>query len=166
MPSSEFSFTPRQRAALTAICNTFAPGGDGLPSAGEHGVVDAIEQAVGSNPRAAERRQGAQLMGLWDTRGRTSVGGGGFGRFSRLSQAAREDVLRSWRDSRAVQRRAVYQALRRGAVLMYLMKPGPEGRTSPIWDRAGFGGLPEVPGDEIAAPAVHPTAPDKDMRLE
>src|SRR3954453_4279835 len=127
MPSSSFRFTPRQRAALTAICDTFAPGGDGLPSASEHGVVGAIEEAIASNPRPAERRQVAQLMGLWDTRVLTAVGGGGFARFSSLSQDKREDVLRGWRDSRAVQRRAVFQALRRGALLMYLMKPGPDG---------------------------------------
>src|SRR3712207_4660088 len=103
MPSTEFRFTSRQRAGLTAICDTFAPGGDGLPSASEHGVVDAIEQAVRANPRKAERRQVAQLMGLWDTRGITALGGGGLERFSGLSQARREDVLRHWRDSRLVQ---------------------------------------------------------------
>src|SRR4051812_27958097 len=165
MPSSAFRFTARQRAALTAICDTFAPGGDGLPSASEHGVVDAIQEAIASNPRAAERRQVAMLMGLWDTKVFTAIGGGGFERFSRLSQRDREDVLRSWRDSRAVQRRGVYQALRRGALLMYLMKPGPDGRTSPVWDRAGFTGVPEVTG-EVAGPAVSPTAPDRDMSLD
>src|SRR4051795_9240603 len=166
MPSTAFRFSARQRAALTAICDTFAPGGDGLPSASEHGVVDAIQEAIAANPRAAERRQVAMLMGLWDTKVLTAIGGGWFERFSRLSQSDREDVLRSWRDSRAVQRRGVYQALRRGALLMYLMKPGPDGRTSPVWDRAGFPGLPDVPAGEVAAPSVHPTVPDRDERLE
>src|SRR3954469_17134238 len=165
MPSSAFRFSARQRAALTAICDTFAPGGDGLPAASEHGVVDAIQEATAANPRAAERRQVAVLMALWDTKVLTAIGGGGFERFSRLSQRDREDVLRSWRDSRAVQRRGVYQALRRGALLMYLMKPGPDGRTSRVWERAGFPGVPEVSG-EVAAPAVTPTAPDRDMRLD
>src|SRR3954468_9784769 len=165
MPSSEFRFNARQRAALTSICDTFAPGGNGLPSASEHGVVDAIEEAIASNPRPAERKQVAQLMGLWDTRVLTAIGGGGFARFSSLSQDKREDVLRSWRDSRAIQRRAVFQALRRGALLMYLMKPGPDGRTSPIWDHAGFGGLPERFA-EPAEPAVSPTVPDRDMQLD
>src|SRR3954463_3281812 len=166
MPSSAFRFSARQRAALTAICDTFAPGGDGLPSASEHGVVDAIQEAIAANPRAAERRQVAKLMGLWDTKVLTAIGGGGFDRFSRLSQRDREDVLRSWRDSRAVQRRGVYQALRRAALLMYLMKPGPDGRTSPVWDRAGFTGVPEVIAGEVAAPMVSPTAPDRDMRID
>src|SRR4051812_32708353 len=165
MPSSAFRFSARQRAALTAICDTFAPGGDGLPSASEHGVVDAIQEAIAANPRAAERRQVAMLMGLWDTKVLTAIGGGGFERFSRLSQRDREDVLRSWRDSRSVQRRAVFQALRRGALLMYLMKPGPDGRTSPVWERAGFPGVPELSGD-VVAPAVHPTAPDADTRVD
>src|SRR3954469_6486349 len=142
MPSSAFRFSARQRAALTAICDTFAPGGDGLPSASEHGMVDAVQEAIAANPRAAERRQVAMLMGLWDTKALTAIGGGGFERFSRLSQSDREDVLRSWRDSRAVQRRGVYQALRRAALLMYLMKPGPDGRTSPVWGGAGLGGVP------------------------
>src|SRR4051794_29175808 len=165
MSGAEFTFSPRQRGALTAICDTFAPGEDGLPSASEHGVVEAIEQAVGANPRKAERKQVAQLMGLWDTRVLTAIGGGGFDRFSRLPQGRREDVLRNWRDSRAVQRRAVFQALRRGALLMYLMKPGPDGRTSPVWDRAGFTGVPET-GDGVAEPALSPVAPDRDMRID
>src|SRR3954449_320392 len=167
MPSSAFRFSARQRAALTAIVDTFAPGGDGLPSASEHGVVDAIQEAVGANPRAAERKQVAMLMGMWDTKVLTAIGGGGFERFSRLSQSDREDVLRSWRDSRAVQRRGVYQALRRAALLMYLMKPGPDGRTSPVWEAAGFGGIPDKSAmGDVVEPVVHPTAPDRDMQLD
>src|SRR3954451_20176550 len=165
MPSSAFRFSARQRAALTAIVDTFAPGGDGLPSASEHGVVDAIQEAVGANPRAAERKQVAMLMGMWDTKVLTAIGGGGFERFSRLSQSDREDVLRSWRDSRAVQRRGVFQALRRAELLIYLMKPGPDGRTSPVWERAGFGGIPDRVADP-AEPSVHPIEPDRDTQLD
>src|SRR3954462_12298554 len=99
MPAS-FRFTPRQRASLTSIVDTFAPGGDGLPSASEHGVVDVIEEAVASNPREAERKQVAQLLGLWDTALLTAIGGGGIKRFSKHDQARREAILRSWRDSR------------------------------------------------------------------
>src|SRR5688572_4021169 len=142
MAAPEFRFTDRQRSALTAIVDTFAPGIDGLPAASEHGVVEAIEEGVASNPRKAERRQVAQLLGLWDTPPLTAIGGGGFTRFSALSQSRREDVLRSWRDSRAPQRRGAYQALRKAALLMYYMKPGPDGRTSPMWERAGFPGPP------------------------
>src|SRR4051794_10377574 len=165
MPDSQFRFTPRQRAALTAIADTFAPGGDGLPSASEHGVVEVIEEAVASNPREAERKQVAQLLGLWDTALLTAIGGGGFKRFSTQDQARRESVLRSWRDSRLAQRRGAYQALRRAALLMYYMKPGADGRTSPMWDRIGFPGPPGRAAD-AAAPAVTPIVADKDMDID
>ncbi len=165
MPAAEFRFTGRQRAALAAIADTFAPGGDGLPAASDHGVVEVIEQAVAANPRKAERTQVAQLLGLWDTPLLTGIGGGGFRRFSSLSQARREGVLRSWRDSRVPQRRGAYQALRKAALLMYYMKPGPDGRTSPMWERAGFPG-PPGPAEDAAAPALTPIVADRDTELD
>ena len=165
MSDSDFRFSGRQRAALTAIVDTFAPGVDGLPSASEHGVVETIEEAVGANPRKAERRQVAQLLGLWDTALLTAVGGGGLKRFSGLPQSRREDVLRAWRDSRAAQRRGAYQALRRAALLMYYMKPGPDGRTSPMWDHIGFPGPPGKV-DDAAAPAFEPIVADRDMDID
>ncbi|MEA2353838.1 MAG: hypothetical protein QOJ14_2252, partial [Thermoleophilaceae bacterium] len=76
--------TARQRQALAAICDTFAPGGDGLPAASELGVVDAVLDGLALNPREAERKQVAQLMSLWDTPPLTAVGGGGWHRFSAL----------------------------------------------------------------------------------
>src|SRR3954468_3745964 len=142
MATRDFRFSDRQRGALTAIVDTFAPGQDDLPSASEHGGVDVIEEAVASNPRPAERRQVAQLLGLWDTALLTAVGGGGLNRFSRLEQDRREAVLRAWRDSRVGQRRGAYQALRKAALLMYYMKPGPDGVRNPIWERSGFPGPP------------------------
>jgi hypothetical protein len=45
--------SPRARAALDAICNTFVPG-----------VLDALLALVSRNPRTAERRQVAQLPSL------------------------------------------------------------------------------------------------------
>src|SRR5689334_18519504 len=103
----------RQRAALTSICNTFFPAQGGVPSASELGVVDAVIAAVSANPREADRRQLAQLLGLWDTAALTALGGGGLRRFSTLGQADRERVLLSWCDSRLPQRRAAFQALRK-----------------------------------------------------
>jgi long-chain-alcohol oxidase len=160
-----FQFTGRQRAALAAIVDTFAPGVDGLPSASEHGVVEAIEQSVAANPREAERKQVAQLLGLWNTPPLTAIGGGGLKRFRALPQGRREDVLRSWRDSRLPQRRGAYQALRRAALLMYYMKPGPDGRTSPMWERIGFPGPPGRVAD-AAGPPFEPTVADRDMTID
>jgi GMC oxidoreductase/Gluconate 2-dehydrogenase subunit 3 len=138
---------------------------DGLPSASAHGVVEAIEEAVASNPRKTERRQVAQLLGLWNTRLLTALGRGGFEAFSELPPARREEVLRSWRDSRVAQRRGAFQALRKAALLMYYMKPGPDGRTSPMWEHTGF---PGPPGrrEDAAAPALTPVVADRDMTLD
>src|SRR3954453_19030763 len=105
MPDSQFRFTPRQRAALTAIADTFAPGGDGLPSASEPGGVDVMGGAVPSTPREPERKQVAQLLGLWDTALLTAIGGGGLKRFSKHDQERREAILHSGGDRRAAQRR-------------------------------------------------------------
>src|SRR5436190_23172059 len=89
------NLTPRQRRALDAICDTFLPRHDGLPSATELGVPQAIAEALDANPREAERKQTAQLLGLWDTALLTAIGGGGLQRFSALPPERREAVSRS-----------------------------------------------------------------------
>ena len=139
--------TPRQRKALAAICDTFAPGVDGLPAASELGVVEHVLDGLALNPREAERKQVAQLMSLWDTGPLTALGGGGFKRFSNLSQADRERVLLSWCDSRLPQRRAAFQALRKGSLLMYYAASGGNGKPNPAWDAIGYRGPLGPPAD-------------------
>jgi long-chain-alcohol oxidase len=116
---STVDLSPRARRALDAICDTFAPGGAGLPSATDIGVPDALLELVARNPRAAERKQVGQLLGLWDARLLCAVAGGGLRNFSSISQGEREKVLLSWADSRVPQRRAAFQALRKGTLLAY-----------------------------------------------
>jgi long-chain-alcohol oxidase len=157
--------SPRQRAALTAICDTFFPRESGVPAASELGVVDALLEAVALNPRAAERRQLAQLLGLWDTPPLTALGGGGLSRFSALSQEDRERVLLSWCDSRLPQRRAVFQALRKGALLFSYMLRGPDGAPNPVWEQIGFPG-PLGKKDDAPPKALKPLAIDRDTDLE
>jgi choline dehydrogenase-like flavoprotein len=157
--------SPRQHRALTAICDTFAPGANGLPSGSELGAPDAIAQALDLNPRAAERKQTAQLLGLWDTAALTALGGGGLKRFSELSPARREQVLLSWCDSRIPQRRAVFHALRKAALLMYYLVPGPGGGRNPVWDALEYPG-PIGPPDNPPPKAIQPLAVDADTTLE
>ena len=105
-----------------------------------HDLPAAERRAVGHRSRGAgrhgrrrrartrarsERKQLAQLLGLWDTALLTALGGGGLKRFSALPQEQREKVLLSWCDSRVPQRRAAFQALRKGALLFYWMLPRP-----------------------------------------
>jgi choline dehydrogenase-like flavoprotein len=139
--------TPRQRAALEGICDTFCPSSDGLPTARELGVADALLAAVSLNPREAERKQLGMLLSLWDTVLIGAISGAGGRRFSALTQAERERLLLSWADSKLPQRRAVFQSLRKGALLFYYMLGGPDGGRNPAWDAIGYDGpLGRLPG--------------------
>jgi long-chain-alcohol oxidase len=157
--------TSRARGALDAICDTFAPGGDGLPSATELGVPEALTALVARNPRAAERRQVSQLLGLWDSRLLCAVAGGGWGRFSALSQDDRERVLLSWADSRVAQRRAAFQALRKGTLLAYYGKGGPDGQPNPAWEAIGYPGPLGSPLNP-PPPGIEPVTVDGDTTID
>lgn len=155
----------RQRRALESICDTFVPGGEGMPSASQAGVPDRILEATALNPREAERKQLKQLLGLWDTSFLTALGGGGLKRFSALPQAKREKVLLGWADSRLGPKRAAFHALRKGALLMYYMAPGPDGGANPAWEQIGYPGplgAPENPAPRV----LHPVTIDRDETLQ
>lgn len=158
------TLSPKARAALDAICDTFVPGGDGLPSATEQGVPDALLGLVARNPRAAERKQVAQLLGLWDTRLLCAIAGGGVRRFSSLSQDGRELVLLSWADSRVPQRRAAFQALRKGALLAYYGSGG-NGDRNPAWEAIGYPG-PLGPPQDPPPRTIEPLEVSEDTALE
>jgi choline dehydrogenase-like flavoprotein len=157
--------TPRQRTALEDICDTICPGGEGLPSARELGVADALLAAVALNPRESERKQLAGLLSLWDTALLGALGGAGAKRFSALGPAEREKLLLSWADSRLPQRRAVFQALRKGALLFYYMLPGAGGARNPAWDAIGYDG-PLGKLDTAPPKALTPTPVERDTSLE
>src|SRR5207245_4717966 len=80
------------------------------------------------------------LLSLWDTRLLTALAGGGLEHFSGLPLERRERVLLSWCDSRLTQRRAAFQALRKGVLLLYYMLPGPNGGRSEVWDAIDYAG--------------------------
>jgi choline dehydrogenase-like flavoprotein len=154
-----------QRRALEAICDTVCPSSDGLPSASELGVPEALLEAVGRNPRVAERRQLRQLLSLWDSQPLTAFGGGGWKRFSELPREDRERVLLSWCDSRLPQRRAAFQALCKGALLLYWMLPARDGGPSPVWADIGYPG-PLGPNDGAPAKAIAPLEIERDGDLD
>lgn len=156
--------TPRQRQALEDICDTFCPGGNGVPSARELGVAEALTGLVARNPRAPERKQLQALLGLWDNPALGLLGGGGFKRFSAMAPEQREAVLLSWGQSRLPQRRAVFQALRKGALLFYYMLPGAGGERNPAWDAIGYDG-PLGKLDGAPSKALQITPIDRDTTL-
>ncbi|HEV8687702.1 MAG TPA: FAD-dependent oxidoreductase [Gaiellaceae bacterium] len=108
----------RQRAALDAICDTFAPGLDGLPSATELGVPAFVIEAIARHPRVGERERVLRLLSVWQFAARP------LRRFSRLPLAQREAVLRSWRDSRLAARRSAYKTFRKAVLSHYFGAPG------------------------------------------
>jgi len=121
----------RQRRALDAICDTFAPG------SAARGAPEGMLQVVEANPRTAEQAQVGLLLSLFALR-----------RFAALPQERREAVLRGWCDSRIPQRRAAFQALRKGVTHM-------DARA--LYDAVGYPGA--------LGPPVHP-APRAIVSLE
>jgi hypothetical protein len=144
----------RQREALEEICDTFCPSDGGLPSARELHVPDAIVAALDAT-RPAERQQLAGLLSAWDTPVMGAIAGRGYTRFSAMSPEQREQVLLSWGDSRLPQRRAVFQALRKAALLFYYIVPERDGGPNPAWEAIGYDGplgpLEQAPWSRAAA---------------
>lgn len=147
----------RQRRALAAISDTFAPAQDGVPSASALGVPEAIAEAVDHNPREAERRQLAMLLTAWDAKLTTALGGGGYERFSALPFDRREMVLRSWADSTLKERRGAFHQLRRAVLVHYYALPGRDGGASPVWDAIGYPG-PLGPPQDAPPKTIAPLA--------
>ncbi|MFI7004932.1 GMC family oxidoreductase N-terminal domain-containing protein [Streptomyces sp. NPDC050145] len=155
----------RRRAALTAICDTFAPGdGAMIPSAGALGAVPVAESLVRALPRAADRKQLSTLLGLWNTRLTGLFLGTGGRRFSDLTPTAREELLLRLGDAPSERKRVLFQALRSLATSAYLLAPGPTG-TSPVWEAIGYPG-PLGTRPDAPLPRLSPLSPAADTALD
>jgi long-chain-alcohol oxidase len=139
----EMTLSGKARRALDSICDTFAPGGGGLPSATDLGVPEAILMAVGSNPSQSEREGFAGLLEAWDTQ----LAGSEQAPFSSLSQAERERTLLAFADSPDVQGRAAFQALRKGVLLTYYCIPYQGDGPNPVEEALGYPGPLGPPTD-------------------
>src|ERR687891_2169941 len=133
----------KARRALDSICDTFVPGGGGLPSATDWGVPGAMIMAVGTNPSEAEREGFAGLLEAWDTQ----IAGSEQAPFSSLSQDERERVLLAMADGSDVQGRAAFQALRKGILLSYYCIPHEGEGRNPVDDALGYPGPLGPPTD-------------------
>jgi long-chain-alcohol oxidase len=142
---------PRTRRTLEAICEAFAPRGEGWPSPADLGVPEAVIEA------AAIRGESRRLEGLLTAWERVAVPGR---RFSARSPEQRGAALVAWRDSRIVQRRTVFQALRKAVLTPYYAAPG-----NPAWARLGYPGPPSAAG-ESGSRLLAPLAADGDLRLD
>ncbi|MBC9715226.1 FAD-dependent oxidoreductase [Streptomyces sp. TRM66268-LWL] len=155
----------RQRAALTAICDTFAPGdGAEIPSAGTLGAVPVAEALIGAQPRAHDRKQLATLLSLWDTRLTGLLLGTSGRRFSALTPAAREELMLRMGEASSERKRVLFQALRGLATSAYLLASGTDG-TSPVWQAIGYPG-PLGPKPDAPRPPLTPLSPTEDTTLD
>ncbi|OAA22305.1 choline dehydrogenase-like flavoprotein [Frankia sp. EI5c] len=155
----------RQRAALAAICDAFAPGdGAALPSASALGAVDLAEALVAGLPRAADRGRLSTLLSLWDTRLMGLYLGTGPRRFSALDAATREGALLRLGESAYEGRRVLFQALRALAMSSYFLAPGPTG-SSPVWAALGYPGPLGVRAD-APRPPLEPLSPAADTTFD
>src|ERR1700692_3601887 len=136
--------TPRQQHSLQLICDTFAPAADGWPSASELGVPQAIADALDFNPRSGDHKQFLQLLNFWDSRLHGLISVAHASRFSTLQEEARIRVLLSWAESSLGRRRAAFQALRKAVSYLYVMLPRLQGARTPVWDRIGYPGPPNL----------------------
>jgi choline dehydrogenase-like flavoprotein len=116
------------RASLDAICDTFVPGENGLPSATDIHVPDVILGAMGGNPSADVRDGFAGLIEGWDPG------------FAGSSREERERVLLEWCDSDDVMQRAAFQALRKLTLVMYYTLPWQGEGPNPVDEAIGYPG--------------------------
>lgn len=157
------AFTARQKAALRQICDTFVPGGDGVPPASALGAVETVEDLVSRNPRVAEQRQLARVLTIWDRWATTLAGTGAPRRFSELDQAGRERVLLRLADSRSAALRALFQGLK-GAATTGAYGTEQPGGGSPLWEAMGYPG-PLGRRDDAPPRPLRPLRPTSDTSL-
>lgn len=141
------------------IADTFATGGDGVPSPTDVGAHELALRIAEANPRASELRQLRTLLDLWDTRALGVALTGRPRRFSELSQPEREQVLLSLSDSRVGAKRALFQGLKTASLFPYYMTGGPG-----LWDGMGYSG-PLGRRTDPPAPVIEPVGVTRDTDL-
>lgn len=141
------------------IADTFATGGDGVPSPTQVGSHELALRIAEANPRVGEVRQLKALLDAWDSRALGLALTGRPRRFSQLSQSEREAVLLSLSDSRVGAKRALFQGLKGASLLPYYMTGGPA-----LWDGMGYPGPLGVREDPPPA-AITPLPVTRDTDL-
>lgn len=129
------------------IADTFAPGGDGVPSPTDVGSHELALRIAEANPRAIEVRQLKALLDVWDSRALGLALTGRPRRFSELARTEREQVLLSLSDSRVGAKRALFQGLKTASLFPYYMTGG-----ASLWEPMGYPGPLGVREDAPASP--------------
>src|ERR1700686_1847871 len=157
--------TPRQQHSLQLICDAFAPRADGWPSASELGVPQAIADAMDFNPRRGDHKQFLQLLNFWNSRLHSMISVARASRFSTLPEEVRVRVLLSWAESSLGRRRAAFQALRKAVAYLYVMLPQLKGARTPVWDKMGYPGPPNLGDRSSSSRELTTLVPHQDTKL-
>jgi long-chain-alcohol oxidase len=147
------TLSPSGRASLEAICDTFVPGENGLPSATDIHVPDVILGAMGANPSADVRDGFAGLIEGWDPE------------FASLPDDERERALLAWCDSEEVMQRAAFQALRKLTMVMYYTVPWPGDGPNRVDEAIGYPG-PLGPPKDPPPKTIKPLEITEDTELD
>ena len=154
--------TPRQRAVLAAICDTFVPPSDEGAGPTLHERVAGI---VASLPDPKDIARLKLLLSTLDSSLVSLLLSGTPRSFAAMERETRVRVLRGWAESRLEQRRAGFQAVKRLVNVVYYTFPAKD-RSHPAWREVGYPGpLPPPPGAARAARLPTLTV-DRDTTLE
>ena len=136
---------PARSRALAAVCDTFLPGGEGLPSASEMKVPERIRAELDLLGRPAMVADLNRLLDTFESPLFNLATTGHNRRFSDLDQERREDYLRRWAASPIALKRRGFQVMKRLTMLYGCGEYG-----SPYWKLIGYS-RPEL--DPVAPPA-------------
>jgi choline dehydrogenase-like flavoprotein len=137
---------PERIRALSAVCDTFLPGGNGLPSATELGVPRRIRDELDALGRPELLADLNRFLDTIESAVFNFATTGHATRFSALRPDQREDYLRRWAASPIALKRRGFQVMKRLALLYGC---GVEG--SPYWQVAGYR-RPPLDAPATAAP--------------
>lgn len=146
--------TSRERRALTAICDTLVPNlvpelntesasaavARYNPVQGD--LVDRVEAALLSVADADTQRELKLLLIAFETSMFNGVVNGSWDAFSQMPLAKREDILRTWANSRFFTQRKAFQAFKRLVLFIAYSNPLQDDEKHPIWDAIQYSGPP------------------------
>lgn len=159
----------RQRATLSAIVDTFAPGdGVAIPSASDLRAGDVAASYADRSPRDSDGNTLSQSLSLFDNRVFCATVLGTRGqRFVDLPAAERERVLVDLSRSRFVQKRMLFKRLRNVALLAYYAAGGADGQHGPGAELMAAIGYPrQAPMKKPRARAMRALRPLSPTRYE
>jgi long-chain-alcohol oxidase len=165
------SLSKRQRAVLSAVCDTLLPSiprdddraGYFATGALAAGTPARVEDMIGLLANPLDQARLKLLLSLLASRTANLATGAGYRSFAQMDAATREAVLRSWAHSPVPLRRAGFQALKRLCQVGYFCWPLGE-RSHPAWRAVDYPG--PLPQPEVTVPPLPELRIERDTTLD